>query len=98
MSAVAMINSEATAAGLSPDRRLRAACDELVGVAFFGPMLREARENELLSGGAHDLFTAQLDDALIQRSGGALGSSVGQALYRQLTGAGATAARVDIEA
>ena len=88
MSAVAMQLDKPPAASAA-HQALRKACDEFAGMAFFGQLLREARDSymksELMDSSAQRLWTSQLDDVLIQRGGGRLAGSLGDVLYRQLS-------------
>lgn len=102
MSAIAMITADAAGAAAGYDQRLRSACDELAGMAFFGEMLRQAREggfeNELTDSGAEGIFASQLDDVLVQRGSGGLGRSIGEMLYQRLSGHQGPSAGIDVKA
>lgn len=87
MSAAAM-NIQAARTVADPHRQLRQACDEFAGMAFFGQLLKQARDSSLNTGlldsPGQRIFRQQLDDALIQRSSDKLGFSLGEALYQRL--------------
>lgn len=79
-------------AGASRERReamLRHAVDEMVGVAFYGQMLKMSRQSALKGkighgGWGEDVFGAQLDAELARLAGQKSKSSLNEAVYRQL--------------
>ncbi len=78
--------------GTSPERRkvmLRQAADEMVGVTFFGEMLKMARnariKGEFGHGGrGEEVFGAQLDQELARRAGQGMKNGLSEAIYRRL--------------
>lgn len=80
------------AAAASPERRkamLRQAVDEMVGVTFFGQMLKMARntclKGEIGHGGrGEDIFGAQLDQELARRAGAGMKDSLSETIYDRL--------------
>src|SRR5690606_19764029 len=76
----------------SPERRqamLRQAVDEMVGVTFFAPMLKMARDSKLKGtighgGRGEEMFGAQLDQELARRAGAGMKNSLSEALYNRL--------------
>ncbi len=81
-----------TAAGASLEQRkamLRQAADELVGVTFFGTMLKMARNSRLKGSFGHggrgeDIFGAQLDQELARRAGQGMKNGLSEAIYNRL--------------
>jgi hypothetical protein len=79
-------------AGASDEQRramLKQAVDEVVGVTFFGEMLRIARNNPLKStighgGHGEDVFKPQLDMEFARRMGHSVRSGLSDALYNRL--------------
>ncbi|MCG3179009.1 MAG: hypothetical protein BIFFINMI_01339 [Phycisphaerae bacterium] len=71
---------------------LRQKIDEFLGLFFYGTMMKEARESRLTDtklgygGKAEKNFAAQLDLMLSQRMGQASHNSLGETLYKQLSG------------
>ena len=68
---------------------LRQAVDEMVGVTFFGQMLKIARSSglkgELGHGGrGEQIFGAQLDQELARRAGEGMPNSLSDAIYNRL--------------
>ena len=88
MSAVALELTNASRPATPRHQQLRQACEELVGMALFGQILREARQSclrsELLQSHAGDVFGQQLDDVLVQRMSGRSDNGLGEAMYRRL--------------
>jgi hypothetical protein len=76
----------------STERRkamLRQAVDEMVGVTFFGEMLKIARSSKLKGtighgGRGEDIFGGQLDQELARRAGCGLKNSLSEAIYNRL--------------
>jgi hypothetical protein len=76
----------------STERRkamLRRAANEMVGVTFFGEMLKMARNSKLKSNIGHggrgeDIFGGQLDQELARRVGSGLKNSLSDAIYNRL--------------
>lgn len=82
----------ANVGGASLEKRkamLRQAADEMVGVTFFGEMLKIARSAKLKGeighgGRGEEIFGAQLDQELARRAGGGLNNSLSEAIYNRL--------------
>ncbi len=81
-------------AGAGRERRLemlRQAAQEIVGVTFFAPMLKMARESVLKGryghgGRGEEMFRAQLDDELARRASLAMHNSLSDTICRRLAG------------
>jgi len=75
-----------------PEQRramLRQAVDEMVGVTFFGQMLKTARGSSLKGefghgGRGEDVFGAQLDQELARRAGQGMSNRLSDAIYERL--------------
>ncbi len=68
---------------------LRQAAEEMVGVTFFGQMLKMARNSRLKGelghgGRGEEIFGAQLDQELARRAGSGLRNSLSEAIYNRL--------------
>lgn len=80
------------AAAASTGRRkamLRQAVDEMVGVTFFGEMLKMARNARIRGdighgGRGEEIFGAQLDQELARRAGSGMKNSLGETIYNRL--------------
>jgi hypothetical protein len=78
--------------GASPERRkamLRQAADEMVGITFFGQMLKMARnariKGEFGHGGrGEEVFGGQLDQELARLAGQGMKNSLSEAIYKRL--------------
>ncbi|HOB75275.1 MAG TPA: hypothetical protein PKG54_12210 [Phycisphaerae bacterium] len=76
----------------STERRkvmLRQAVDEMVGVTFFGEMLKMARNARLKGdighgGRGEEIFGAQLDQELARRAGAGMKNSLSETIYNRL--------------
>ena len=76
----------------SPERRravLRQAVDEMVGVTFFGEMLKLARNSAIKGefghgGRGEEIFGAQLDLEFARRAGRGMRNSLSNAIYNRL--------------
>jgi len=83
---------KANIANASSEQRkaiLRQAVDEVVGVTFFGQMLKMARNSVIKGeyghgGRGEEVFGAQLDMELARRVGGAMPTSLSETIYRRL--------------
>jgi len=69
--------------------KLRRTVNEVVGVTFFGQMLKMARDSTFKGSYGHggrgeEIFAAQLDMELAQRAGGAMNNSLSDAIYERL--------------
>lgn len=80
------------AAGASPEQRkaaLRQAAEEMVGVTFFGEMLKMARNAKIKGpfghgGRGEEVFGGQLDQELARRAGQGMKNSLSEAIYKRL--------------
>lgn len=68
---------------------LRQAVDEMVGVTFFGQMLKMARNSPLKGkighgGRGEEMFGAQLDQELARRAGAGMDNSLSETIYNRL--------------
>ncbi len=66
--------------------KLRDTIDQVVGAAFYGPLLASARNSTLKSdvgrgGRGEEVFKAQLDQVLAEHAGGATNASINDVLY-----------------
>ena len=97
MSAVTMQIDRATA-GVSRQDELRSACNALVGMAMFAPMLKEARgsslNGELFKSSGTRMWQSQFDDVLIQTMS-ERDNSLGDVLYERF--AKALDAKIDAD-
>ncbi len=95
MSDMNMQLSPAVVATAGPQQRramLRQAVDEVVGAAFYTPMLKMARDNPFKGkighgGRGEEIFGAQLDMELARRASHASTNGLGDAIFRRLEGA-----------
>lgn len=79
-------------AGASREQRramLRRASEEMVGVTFFGEMLKLARNSKLKGelghgGRGEEVFGGQLDQELARRVGAGMKNSLSEAIYNRL--------------
>jgi hypothetical protein len=100
--------SNATTSTLSPPdpqkaqraalKELRTATNQVIGSVLLGPMLQSARNTSLKGDYGHggrgeEVFQAQLDQILLERSGGAADNSLGQVLFDHLAPAATSHAR-----
>ena len=82
----------AKVAGASLERRkamLRQASEEMVGVTFFGEMLKIARNSKLKGefghgGRGEEVFGGQLDQELARKAGAGVKNSLSEAIYNRL--------------
>ena len=81
-----------TVATASVERRrvmLRRAVDEMIGVTFFGEMLKLARSSAIKGkfghgGRGEEIFAAQLDQELARRAGQGMQNSLSDVIYNRL--------------
>ncbi len=79
-------------AAASSDKRkamLRQVVDEMVGVTFFGQVLKMARNSKLKGtighgGRGEDIFGGQLDQELARRAGCGMKNSLSETIYNRL--------------
>lgn len=81
-------------------KELRTATNKVIGSVFLGPMLQSARKTSLKGDYGHggrgeEVFQAQLDQVLLERTGGAADNSLGQVLFDHLAPAAVSHARAD---
>lgn len=92
INATSMNLKSANLATASLDQRkamLRKAANEMVGVTFFGQMLKMARTSRLKGkfghgGRGEDIFGGQLDQELARRAGTGMKNSLSDAIYNRL--------------
>jgi hypothetical protein len=68
---------------------LHQAAEEMVGVTFFGEMLKMARSSKLKGtfghgGRGEEVFGAQLDQELARKAGSGMNNSLSEAIYNRL--------------
>lgn len=84
--------STAKAASASLEQRkamLHQAAEEMVGVTFFGEMLKIARSSKLKGefghgGRGEEVFGGQLDQELARKAGSGMKNSLSEAIYNRL--------------
>ena len=92
VSATSFNLNKAKVAGASLEQRqamLHQAANEMVGVTFFGEMLKMARNSKLKGAYGHggrgeEVFGGQLDQELARRAGIGMKNSFSEAIYNRL--------------
>ncbi len=109
MAAVALQLAAAAKPNVSARQKLRAVCEEFIGMTMFGQMLREARDsslnNDLFHSSGERIFQSQLDDVLLRGAAsgdrpsrfGRLGEALYNSLARRLNAAAAATGALDTE-
>ena len=88
MSVQKAIGKAATAGPAQRKAMLRRATEELVGVTFFGQMLKIARQSKLKGtfghgGHGEEVFGSQLDQHLAQELGHAVKNDLSESIYKR---------------
>lgn len=97
------IAAERAGAADAAARQLKQMAGEVVGSTFFGTLLKMVRESELKGpyghgGRGEEVFKAQLHGLYAERLGGAMETSLSDALYRSLERQQRAMARSRVEA